>query len=123
MTELKFDPSKDYRNRGPFPLFYERHRDGTFESRLLDEEKAGLDPSGFGPCRRTRGYRHRRPYSGTCPRGPDRQLVSFESLIKLTCLIELDRVCGTSSSATRCSTGRYAAPRPAVPVRLLLPSA
>jgi hypothetical protein len=91
MTGLKYDPLREYHNSGPYPLLYLRRHDGALDPRLLERKRPDLDPSTFDPCRRSPGFRGRRPYSGTYPFGPGRQIVPFESLTELRCLMELDQ--------------------------------
>lgn len=90
MGRLKNDPFKDVHSNLLHPLFLALKPDGSMVSRVLDRRLSDLDPTRFGPCRASPNYEQRRHYCGKYPFGAAQVLVGFESLLELTCLMELD---------------------------------
>lgn len=90
MPDLRNNPFSDIVNAGPYPLLITIGPSGRRRWWSLDGPVRDLDPVGFGPCRRSSAYQHRRNYAGTYPFGADHRMVMFESLTELICLMELD---------------------------------
>lgn len=90
VSVLMSNPFRDVISDSPYPLLLTLGLAGQHLSWCLDGPIGDLDPVQFSPCRCGSAYPHRQNYSGTYPFGLGRRMVMFESLLELTCLMELD---------------------------------
>ncbi|WP_018762355.1 TnsA-like heteromeric transposase endonuclease subunit [Arthrobacter sp. 135MFCol5.1] len=90
MHLLKDNPFRDVGNNSLHAMLLALEQDGRRQWWHLDERIDDLDPATFSPCRRSKSYQHRRNYAGLYPFGARYDMVAFESLVELICLMELD---------------------------------
>jgi hypothetical protein len=92
--KLKNHPFQDYVNVKAYPVLLAFRMNGVREEWVLDARGRDITPETFPPCRKSPPFKRRRNYSGTYPflkfQSERYQMVMFESLVELGCLMELE---------------------------------